>query len=83
MGKNIIKEKNAYICITESLTRPPYLSLEKPVCRSRSNSLNWTWNNGLVQNWERSTQGCMLSPLFNLNTYLLNIYFNLNAEYIM
>ena len=35
-------------------TRPPYLSHEKPVCRSRSNSQNWTWNNGLVQNWERS-----------------------------
>ena len=23
-------------------TRPPYLPLEKPVCRSRSNSYNWT-----------------------------------------
>ena len=38
MGKNIIKEKNAYICITESLTRPPYLSPEKPVRRTRSDS---------------------------------------------
>ena len=47
-------------------TGPSYLPPEKSVCRSRSNSLNWTWNNGLVQNWERSTQGCMLSPLFNL-----------------
>ena len=36
-------------------TRPPYLSPEKPVCRSRSNSYNWTWNRGLVPNWERST----------------------------
>ena len=27
---------------------------EKPVCRSKHNSQNWTWNNGLVQNWERS-----------------------------
>ena len=34
---------------------PPYLPHEKPVCRSRSNSWNWTWNNGLVLNWERST----------------------------
>ena len=25
---------------------------EKPVCRSRSN--NWTWNNRLIKNWERS-----------------------------
>ena len=29
----------------------PYLPPEKPVCRSRSNSQNWTWNNGLVPNW--------------------------------
>ena len=35
--------------------RPPYLPPEKPVCRSRSNSQNQTWNNRLVQNWERST----------------------------
>ena len=33
----------------------PYLSPEKPVCRLRSNSYNWTWSNGLVPNWERST----------------------------
>ena len=33
-------------------TRPPDLSFEKPVCRSRSNSWNWTWSNELVQNWE-------------------------------
>ena len=32
-------------------TRPPDLPPEKSVCRSRSNQ---TWNNGLVQNWERS-----------------------------
>ena len=29
--------------------RPPYLSPEKPVCRSRSNSQNQAWNNRLVQ----------------------------------
>ena len=28
-------------------TRPPYLSPEKPVCKSRSNS-SWTWHNRLV-----------------------------------
>ena len=28
--------------------------MEKPVCRSRSNSSNWTWNNRLVPNRERS-----------------------------
>ena len=29
--------------------------LEKPICRSRSNSYNQTWNNRLVQYWERNT----------------------------
>ena len=36
-------------------TRPPYLPPEKSICRSRSNSSNWTWNNRLVPNRERST----------------------------
>ena len=31
------------------------LPLEKPVYRSGSNSLNWTWNNRLVPNRKRST----------------------------
>ena len=35
-------------------TRPPSLSPEKSVCRSRSNSQNQTWNNRLVPNWDRS-----------------------------
>ena len=35
--------------------RPPYLPPAEPVCTSRSNSYSQTWNNGLVQNWERST----------------------------
>ena len=35
-------------------TRTPYLSPEKPICGSRSNSQNGTWNNRMVQNWERS-----------------------------
>ena len=35
-------------------TRPPDLPLEKPVCRSGSNSLNWTWKNRLFPNRERS-----------------------------
>ena len=33
---------------------PPYLPPEKSVRRSRSNSQNPTWSNGLVPNWERS-----------------------------
>ena len=34
--------------------RPPDLPLEKSVCRSGSNSYNWTWNNRLVPNRKRS-----------------------------
>jgi len=36
-------------------TRSPDLHPEKCVCRSRSNSYNWTWNNRLVPNRERNT----------------------------
>ena len=54
-------------------TRPPDLPLEKPTCRSRSNSLNWTWNNRLVPNRKGVCQDCILSPCL----------FNLYAEYIM
>ena len=36
-------------------TRPPDLPPERSVCRSRRNSQNWTWNNRLVPNQERST----------------------------
>ena len=34
--------------------QPPDLPVEKSVCRSGSNSKNWTWNNRLVPNRERS-----------------------------
>ena len=34
--------------------RPPDLPLEKSVCRSGSNSKNWTWTNRLFQNRKRS-----------------------------
>ena len=36
-------------------TRPPDLPLEKTICRSGSNSYNWTWKNRLVPNRKRST----------------------------
>ena len=36
-------------------TRPPDLPLEKPICRSGSNSWNWTWKNRLVPNRKRNT----------------------------
>ena len=35
-------------------TRPPDLPLKKFVCRSGSNSSNWTWNNRLFPNRKRS-----------------------------
>ena len=44
-----------------------------PICRSGSNSQNWTWNNRLVPNRKRSCQGCILSPCL----------FNSHTEYIM
>ena len=43
-------------------TRLPYLPREKSVCKSRSNSYNWTWNNRLVLNQDGVCQGCILSP---------------------
>ena len=36
-------------------TWPPDPPVEKPICRSRSNSYNWTWTNRLVPNRKRST----------------------------
>ena len=53
-------------------TRPPDLPLEKPVCRSGSNSLNWTWDNRL-EIGKGVRQGCIWSPCL----------FNFYAEYIM
>ena len=54
-------------------TRPPDLPLEKFVCRSGSNSYNWTWNNRLVPNRKRSTS----------RLYIVTCLFNFYAEYIM
>ena len=45
-------------------TRPPDLPPEKSVCRSGSNSSNWTWNNRLVPNRKRSTSRLYIVTLF-------------------
>ena len=44
-------------------TRPPDLPLEKPICRSGSNSQNWAWNNRLVPNRKRSTSRLFIVTL--------------------
>jgi len=44
---------------------------EKSICRSRSNSYNWTWD--WFQIGKAVCQGCILSP------YLFNLY----VEYII
>ena len=49
--------------------RTLYLSPEKPVCRSRSNSLNQAWNNGWFKNGKGVCEGCIFpSCLFNFYT---------------
>ena len=57
-------QKNIYFCFIDyakALCRemgiPDHLTclMRNLVCRSRSSSWNWTWNNGLVPNWKRST----------------------------
>ena len=54
-------------------TRPSDLSLEKSVCRSGSNSDNWTWNNRLVPNRKRSTSRLYIAtlPFFFFHLFLL------------
>ena len=41
-------------CSRDRNARPPDLPPEKSVCRSRSNSENWTWKHRLVPNRKRS-----------------------------
>ena len=51
--------------------RPSYLYLEKPVSRPRSNSWNWTWNNRLVPNCERSLSGLYIVTLLSTSCKIL------------
>ena len=69
-----IDNANLYLCGSQQTvenserdgnTRLPDLPLERSVCRSRSNSENWTWNNRLVPNQERSMSMLYIVTLFN------------------
>ena len=57
------------MAILDDLNLPP----EKPVCRSRSNTWNWTWNNGEDPDLERSTS----------RLYIVTCLFNFYAENVM
>ena len=50
-----VDQNKLWKILRDGNTRPPNLPPEKSVCRSRSNSYDCTWKNGLVPNWERST----------------------------
>ena len=49
-----------------------YLPPAKPICKSKNNSKNQTWKNGLVPNWERSTSRLLYCHLAYL-TYMQRI----------
>ena len=54
----IVQLSNPYMTTGKTIaltTRSPDRPLEKPICRSGSNSQNWTWNNRLVPNRKRDT----------------------------
>ena len=42
----------------------PDLPLEKSVCRSGSNSYNWTWNNRLIPNRKKSVKAVYCHPAY-------------------
>ena len=52
--------------ILKEMGIPDHLNcLLRPVCRSGSNSQNWTWNNRLVPNRKRSTSRLYIVTLLN------------------
>ena len=64
-GQESLRRNGVALIINKSPnTRPLYLPPEKSICRSRSNSQNWTWNNRLVPSWERSTSRLYIVTLF-------------------
>ena len=62
----------------EGNTRPPYLSPEKPVCKTRSNSTGHETTVG-IQSRKGGRQGCILSPFF-LNLYIESIIQNARLD---
>ena len=58
-------------------SRSSYLPCEKSICRSRSKSKNWTWNNTLVPNQERSMSRLYIVTLIS---YVLFIIGDWNAK---
>ena len=86
---NKIPEKNIYFCFIDYAKafvwiklenssrdeniKSPYLPSEILICKSRSNSQNQTWNNGLVQNWERNISRSILSLCFFCNDGFNNL----------
>ena len=69
MGQNKVENSSR-----DEDTRSPYLSPEKSVCMSRGNTKTQTWNNGLIQNWEKST-----SRLYIITLLICAEYNMLNA----
>ena len=81
-----VSQQTVDISSRDGNSKSPYLPPEKPVCRSRNNSQNRTWNNRrlertvvlvsnrlLFQVGKGVSQGCILSPCL----------FHLYAKYIM
>ena len=67
---NILKEMG--IPATLPVSWETYMQVKKQQLEldMEKKKKNWTWNNGLVPNWERGVSCCILSPcLFNL-TYM-------------
>ena len=52
---DFVNQDKLWKTLRDGSNRPPYLSSEKSVCKSRSSRENKTWNSGLIPNREKST----------------------------
>ena len=74
MGNTCKPMPVSFQCMTKSTTiKNNNNNLKKTGKEKKKKQQNGTQNNGLVQNWERSTSG----------VYIVTLLFNLYAEYIM